>query len=62
MRVKIQGRKYHLKNSVIIRMQGLMLTMIALMCYRTGADDAALFMGSIGLLMIFNKTKRRICE
>lgn len=55
MRVKIQGQKYRLKNNVIIRMQGVFALCIAILCHSTGADSAALFMGCLGLLMIFTR-------
>lgn len=58
MRVKIQGRKYRLKNSVIIRMQGVFALCIAILCHSTGADSAALFMGCVACMMILTKIKK----
>ena len=58
MRVKIYGRKYHLKNNVIIRMQGVFALCIAMLCHSTGADSVALFMGCIACIMILTKIKK----
>ena len=53
MRVKIQGRKYHLKNSVVIRLQGIALVAIGILCHITRSDGAALFMWFMAGLMLF---------
>ena len=58
MRVYIHGRKYRLKNSVIIRMQGVTALCLAILCHWTNADSAALVMGCIACMMILTKIKK----
>lgn len=62
MRVKIQGRKYHLKNSVIIRMQGVLSFGIASVCHLTNADGAAVLMLVISVGLLFGKLERRCSD
>ena len=44
-----------LRGDIAIRLQGLALIGIAILCHWTNADGAALFMGCLGLLMIFTR-------
>lgn len=60
MRVKIQGRKYRLKNSVIIRMQGVLSFGIASVCHWTNADSAAAIMVMIGIGLLFGKVREKV--
>ena len=57
MRVYIHGRKYRLKNSVIIRMQGVLSFGIASICHWANADSAAALMLMVGIGLLFGKTK-----
>jgi hypothetical protein len=53
MRIKIQGRKYHLENSVVIRLQGIALVAIGMLCHIAESDGAALYMWFMAGLMLF---------
>lgn len=51
-------RNRRLKASVSVRLQGLGLIGIALLCHWTNADGAALFMGCLGALILMVKITR----
>lgn len=44
-----------LRGNIAIRLQGIALIGIAILCHRTNADGAALFMGCLGCIMIIAK-------
>jgi len=44
-----------LRRDIAIRLQGLALIGIAILCHRTNADGAALFMGCLGCIMMITK-------
>ena len=46
-------KKYRLKENVKIRLQGIMLLLIACAAHVTKADGAAVFMACFGMLMVF---------
>ena len=48
-------RNRRLKASILVRLQGLVLIGIALLCHWTNADGAALFMGCLGCIMMITK-------
>lgn len=55
MRVIINGRKYRLRTSVLIRLEALALLALGLACYKTGADGAAVFTWLCGAIMLLGK-------
>ena len=44
-----------LRGNIAIRLQGIVLIGIAILCHRTNADGAALFIGCLGCIMIIAK-------
>lgn len=44
-----------LRRDIAIRLQGIALIGIAILCHRTNADGAALFMGCLGCIMMITK-------
>jgi hypothetical protein len=55
MRIIINGKTYRLKENVKIRLQGIALLMLGVVCHKARADGAAVFMWLIGLVMLFGK-------
>lgn len=55
MRIEINGRKYRLKTSVLIRLQALALLALAAVSFKAGADGAAVFFAILGSVMLFGK-------
>ena len=55
MRVIINGRKYRLRTSVLIRLQALALLALAAVSYKAGANGAAVFFTILGGAMLFGK-------
>ena len=53
MRVYYHGKSYKLKNSVVIRLQGIALAAIGMLCHIAESDGAALFMWFMAGLMLF---------
>lgn len=53
MRVHYQGKSYRLKNSVVIRLQGIALVGIGILCHIAESDGAAFFMWFMAGLMLF---------
>ena len=47
-----------LRGDIAIRLQGLMLIGIAILCHWANADEAALFMGCLGTLMLLLKVDK----
>ena len=52
-------RNRRLKANVSVRLQGLGLIGIALLCHWTNADGAALFMGCLGAMMLMLRVYER---
>ena len=55
MRVIIDGKTYRLKDSVKIRLQGIALLMLGVLCHKASADGAAVLMWLLGAVMLFGK-------
>ena len=55
MRVIIDGKTYRLKDSVKIRLQGIALLMLGVVCHKASADGAAVLMWLLGAVMLFGK-------
>lgn len=53
MKIKYKGRIYKVKENVIIRIQGILLISLGVLCYKTDSDGAALFFYILGGLMLF---------
>ena len=47
-----------LRKQIAIRLQGLVLVGIAILCHWTNADGAALFMGCLGAMMLMLRITR----
>ena len=56
MRIIINGRKYRLRTSVLIRLQALALLALAVASFKAGADGAAVFFMALGGVMLLGKT------
>ena len=55
MRVIIDGKTYRLKDSVKMRLQGIALLMLGVVCHKASADGAAALMWLLGAVMLFGK-------
>ena len=55
MRLIINGKSYRLKESIKMRLQGIALLMLGILCHKTSADGAAVLMWLIGAIMLFGK-------
>ena len=55
MRVIINGRKYRLRTSVLIRLEGLALLALAVVSFKADIDGAAVFFTILGGAMLFGK-------
>lgn len=55
MRLIIDGKIYRLKDSVKIRLQGIALLMLGVLCHKVNADGAAVLMWLIAAVMLFGK-------
>ena len=47
-----------LRKRIAVRLQGLALIGIAVLCHWTNADGAAFFTGCLGAMMILTKVKK----
>lgn len=56
MLIKIQGRYYSIKKSVLTRLQGIALLIIAYSCYKTEVYEVALIFFLIGIVMACPQT------
>ena len=52
MKLKLNGKIYRIKSSVIIRFQGSMLLLLGLLCWKFGTQCAAFFFWFMGALML----------
>lgn len=55
MRLIINGKSYRLKESITMRLQGITLLMLGVLCHKASADGAAVLMFIIGAVMLFGK-------
>lgn len=55
MRVIINGRKYRLRTSVLIRLEALALLALAAISFKAGADGATVFFTILGGVMLLGK-------
>lgn len=56
MRLIINGKSYRLKENIKIRLQGIALLMLGVLCHKVNADGAAVFMWILGVLMMIGTT------
>lgn len=62
MRLIINGQRYHLREEIAIRLQGVALILIGIACHKVQADGAAVFMclyGALLYLSAIGKSKRK---
>lgn len=62
MRLIISGQRYHLKEEIVIRLQGIALLFIGIACHKVQADGVAVFMclyGALIYLSAIGKSKRK---
>ena len=55
MRLEINGRKYRLRTSVLIRLEALALLALAAVSFKAGADGAVVFFMALGGVMLLGK-------
>lgn len=55
MRLIVDGKSYRLKESIKMRLQGIALLMLGILCHQASADGAAVLMWLIGAVMLFGK-------
>lgn len=55
MRLIINGKSYRLKENIKMRLQGIVLLMLGILCHKASADGAAVFMWLIAAVMLFGK-------
>jgi len=48
-------KRYRLKRKFRIKLQGLGLVLLGLMCYKAGADGAMVFIFLCGIILLFGK-------
>ena len=53
MRFVINGKTYKLRENIVIRMQGITLVIVAVLCFITGVDTAGIFFAGLAALMLF---------
>ena len=44
MRITIRGKRYRLKENILLRLQGIALVLLGIACHSVNADGMALFM------------------
>lgn len=62
MRLIINGRRYRLREEIVIRLQGIALILLGIACHKVQADGAAVFMWMYGALLYISaigKSKRK---
>lgn len=52
MRITIKGKRYRLKENIVLRLQGIALVLLGIACHSVNADGMALFMWFYGVLML----------
>jgi uncharacterized membrane protein HdeD (DUF308 family) len=55
MRLIINGKSYRLKKNIKMRLQGIALLMLGILCHKASADGAAVLMWLLGAVMLFGK-------
>lgn len=55
MRLIINGKSYRLKENIEMRLQGIALLMLGVLCHKVNADGAAVFIWLLGVVMLFGK-------
>ena len=55
MRFIINGKSYRLKENIKIRIQGIALLALGVLCHKASASGAAVLMWLIGVVMLFGK-------
>lgn len=45
-------KKYHVKNSILMRLQGIMLLLLAYAAYKTGSGEAAIIFALMGIVLL----------
>lgn len=58
MRFVINGKTYKLKEKVIIKIQGIVLLTLGIICHKAEIDGAALFFGFYGGIMLLPNVNR----
>jgi uncharacterized membrane protein HdeD (DUF308 family) len=58
MRLVINGKSYHLKRNIVIRLQGVLFIIIGIICHMADADAVTIFMWLLGITMLFGKIDR----
>lgn len=48
-------KRYRLKRKIRIKLQGLGLFLLGLMCHKAGADGAMVFICLCGIVLLFGK-------
>lgn len=59
MYIKINGQRYHLRNSIVIRLQGLFSIGISLLCNWQNATGAAVVMMLVGIGLLLGKCSKK---
>lgn len=55
MRFIINGKSYRLKENITIRLRGIALLMLGILCHKANADGATVLMWLIGAAMLSGK-------
>lgn len=55
MRLIINGKSYRLKENIKMRLQGIALLMLGVLCHKVNADGVAVLMWLIAAVMLFGK-------
>ena len=58
MSIKINGQRYHLRNSIVIRFQGLCAIGISLLCHWQNAGGMAAVMMVVGIGLLLGKCSK----
>ena len=56
--MKINWKRYKIKDSVIIRLQGICLLLLAYLCYKVKADEVMFIFLLLGMLMVCPDLRR----
>jgi type IV secretory pathway VirB3-like protein len=61
MKITINGKRYRLRDNIVVRLQGLAMVFLGLVCHKVNADCVAVFLWFYGGLMLmpdFRKINR----
>ena len=58
MRIIINGKIYKLRKEVIVKLEGIILILLGLMCYKLDADGAAFFAWCCGAVMLLGRIEK----